>query len=163
MNNKLFIFIAIASAFYAASGCKTEGCTDPISIDYDSNADKDNGSCRYAGEGGGVTLVAIPQHHGKAIISGTFSYPDSVSHPDSAFVKFNVVESPGSSPSSYDLHIEGEFGEEHVHVPGLKPGKYFIYMTGYDSTISRFVRGGIPVVISQSSGEMDLNVPVSEY
>lgn len=32
------------------TGCKKEGCTDRDSVNYDADADKDDGSCKYEGE-----------------------------------------------------------------------------------------------------------------
>jgi len=128
---------------------------DPISLKYDASAEEDDGSCTYGGTGGNTTIVAKPQHHTVPIIS-------KVGYPDSAFVKFNAENSPGSSASAYDLILAGEVGEDHVHIEGLKPGKYYIFMTGYDSTINQRVTGGIPYILTQSAGEVDLAVPVSE-
>lgn len=123
---------------------------------YDAEAEKDDGSCTYvAGTGGEVTIVAFPKHHGMSLVSDTV-------HIDSAFVKFNTSNFPGISASSYDLVIAGEQGEDHVHIEGLKRGKYFIFMTGWDYGVSSRVSGGIPYEITQTSGEIDLNVPVSE-
>jgi hypothetical protein len=135
--------------------CKKKGCTDPISINYDKDAKDDDGSCEYGGTGGSTTIVAKPQHHGVPIVS-------KIGWVDSAYVKFNTEDSPGSSPSSYDLVLAGEEGEDHVHIEGMKPGKYYIYMTGFDSTITKRVSGGIPVTVTQSSGEVDVPIPVSE-
>ena len=56
----------------------------------------------------------------------------------------------------------GEAGENHVHIEGLKRGKYFIFIAGFDTTISARVTGGIPIEITQTSGEIDLDVPVTE-
>lgn len=156
MKTTLLISLALVAAVCVTTSCKKkkEGCTDPHSLSYDPSAEVYDGSCKYGGIGGNVTIVAKPQHHGVPIISGTLG------HPDSAFVKFNAIESQGTSPAAYNLQIEGEAGEDHVHITGLTPGRYFIYMTGSDSTQS--VRGGIPVVITQSTGEMDVIVPVTE-
>ncbi len=135
---------------------------DPISLNYNADAEEDDGSCTYAGTGGNTTIVAYPQHHGMPIVSDTV-------HIDSAFVKFNAQNSPGSSASAYDLVIAGEQNENHVHIPGLKPGKYYIMMTGFDTTgqhdggtpIGR-VTGGIPYTLTLTAGEVELLVPVTE-
>ena len=108
-----------------------------------------------AGTGGAVTIAAFPQHHTKPI-NGQQGYVDS------AFVKFNSQSYPGPNPSDYDLVIAGEVGEDHVHIPNLKCGDYFIYMTGWDSSINERVKGGIPYSFTETSGELDLNVPVTE-
>ena len=139
----------------SVSSCKKKGCTNPISISYDQDAKEDDGSCQLADTGGSTTIVAKPQHHGMPIIS-------KIGYVDSAFVKFNAENSPGTSASLYDLIIAGEEGEDHVHIEGMKPGKYYIMMTGYDSTINQRVIGGIPYTLTQTSGEIDLNVPVTE-
>lgn len=105
------------------------------------------------GSGGSLTLVLFPQHHGKAIIS-------QAGYRDTAYIKYNAVDAPASG--TYDQVLVGEEGEEHVHVTGLKCGNYYVYMTGFDTSIGERVKGGIPVTASQSIGELDINVPVSE-
>lgn len=111
-------------------------------------------SC-VAGTGGNVTLVAFPQHHGKAILSRK-------DYLDSAFVKFNTQDPTGTKPSDFDAIFVGEEGEDHVHLKGLKCGKYYIMMTGFDTTIHQRVKGGLPLEITETSGEKDINFPVSE-
>ncbi len=158
MKHNLFICLAITFAIVTTTSCKKkkEGCTDPLSNNYESSAEVYDGSCQYGGLGGNVTIVAKPEHHGMPIISG------SQGHPDSVFVKFNAIESPGTSPAAYNLQREGIAGEDGVRISGLKPGKYFIYMTGYDPTINEFVSGGIPYVITDKEGTINIIVPVKE-
>ena len=156
MKKSFLIFSLVGAVAFVSPSCKQKkGCKDPISIKYDKDAEEDDGSCTYGGVGGNTTLVAKPQHHGVPIIS-------KVGWVDSAFIKFNAQESPGSTAPSYDLVVAGNEGEDHVHIPGLKSGKYFIMMTGYDSTINARVVGGIPISIYAESGEVEQVVPVSE-
>lgn len=154
MKKPVLYFLAL-SLTCVSMQCKKKGCTDPISINYDADAKDDDGSCEYAGTGGNTTIVAKPEHHGTPIVS-------KIGWVDSAYVKFNTQDSPGSNPANYDLVLAGEEGEDHVHITGMKPGKYYIYMTGFDSTIVQRVAGGIPVTITQTSGEVDQVIPVSE-
>lgn len=112
-----------------------------------------------AGSGGAVTIAAFPQHHGKPIYNN--AKPD---YPDSAFVKFSPSENfiTTTNPADYDLVFVGDSGEDHIHLMNLKCGDYFIFMTGWDTSINARVKGGIPFSFSQTSGEIDLNVPVTE-
>ena len=125
-----------------------------IALIFMSSCKKDN-KCT-AGTGGAVTIAAFPQHHTKPIFS------TGGNHTDTVYVKFNAQDFPGTSPASYDLVIAGDSGEDHVHIENLKCGDYYIYMTGFDTSINKRVTGGIPYSFSQTSGEIDLNVPVTE-
>jgi hypothetical protein len=149
--------VLVVVSFSSCKKDKVKGCMDPISINYDSKAEEDDGTCEYAGTGGNTTIVAYAVHHSDTIING-----DSLGYMDTAYVKFNAIESPGLLPSNYDLVIPGDSGEDHIHLEGLKRGKYFILMTGWDIDIGKRVIGGIPYVLNESAGEVDLKVPVSE-
>jgi hypothetical protein len=152
---KLTVALFFLMLFVAACS-KKKGCTNSLGANYDSSAEKDDGSCQLAGSGGNTTVVAFPQHHGMPIIN-------HLNYRDTAYVKFSAISFPGTDPSLYDLTFVGDdVGENHVHLEGLKPGKYYIYMVGLDTTISQRVSGGIPYTLTQSTGEVDLNVPVTE-
>ena len=111
--------------------------------------------CKEAGKGGDVTIAAKMQHHGFTILNKAW-YLDTV------YLKFNTQNSPGTDLASYDTYFVGEEGEDHIHLEGLKCGDYYIYGVGFDTTINERVTGGIPYSFEQESGEIDLNVPVTE-
>ncbi|MBA3647848.1 MAG: hypothetical protein H0W62_04740 [Chitinophagales bacterium] len=139
MKNKIIFSTACFSMFFVLSlvSCKkSDKCS--------------------AGIGGTITLVAFPQHHGKPVLSHTNYF-------DTAFVEFNTQQFPGTGASNYDLVIAGEAGEDHVHIPNIKCGDYYLYMSGFDTTLNQRVTGGIPYTIPEnSSSEIDVAVPVTE-
>ena len=108
-----------------------------------------------SGTGGSLTFVVLPQHHG-APIHSQGNYRDTV------MVKFNTQEFPGASPSLYDLIVVGDSGEDHVHIDGLKCGDYYLFATGFDTTISERVFGGRPFSTEATSGQLEIEVSVSE-
>jgi hypothetical protein len=118
---------------------------------------KDSTPSCTAGSGGQVTLIASPKHHTKSIYNKT-------DHLDTAYVKFNATEFPGDNASLYDLVIAGEVGEDHVHIPGLKCGKYYVFMAGWDTTLipPQRVKGGLGVNFSETTGEVAKDIPVTE-
>ena len=109
-----------------------------------------------AGSGGNHTLVLKPQHHGDPI----YNQPN---YPDSAMIKFGAGEFPGDDASRYDIVIAGQPGTDQVTVSGLQCGNYYIFMTGFDTTISQRVKGGIPYQITENAGNsLTLVIPVTE-
>lgn len=109
-------------------------------------------SCKKGNTGGNATIAAHIKHHSTPIKGAT------------VYVKFDADELPSNPTSDYDLKIEGEANEDHIHIEDLRYGKYYLYATGYDSSISAPVTGGIPIKIkwSERKDELDIDVPVTE-
>jgi hypothetical protein len=118
------------------------------------SCDDDDNNCK-AGSGGNVTLILKPQHHGEPI----FNQP---TYPDSAFIAFDEAEFPGEDPAQYDIISTGVTGTDHVVVNGLKCGKYFVFMTGFDTSIVDRVKGGVPIEITAQSGSVTKIIPITE-
>jgi hypothetical protein len=150
----LFIMLLAASAIFT-TGCKEEkGCTDPMSVLYDEDAEKDDGSCVYAGTGGNSVIAAKVVHHSTPIIS-------SATWPDTAFVKFNAKDAPAAG-TGYDMIVIGEIGEDHIHITGLKRGYYWVQIAGFDSLIQQRVTGGLGIKVSNDNEEVNKTVFVTE-
>lgn len=107
-----------------------------------------------AGSGGALSMVVYLKHHGVTI-------PNDSLRPDTVWVLYNATEWKGA-PVGYSARIIGEAGENHVHVPNLKCGDYYLYASGWDTSITKNVIGGIPVSTDKESGELEVSVPVSE-
>lgn len=114
-------------------------------------------SCRKAGTGGDAALMIYAEHHGLRIIN-------HVGYPDTVFLKFNTNDFPGTKASDYDTYFIGTPREDFIHCHGLKAGKYYVYVTGMDSTGPFRVMGGLPLRIknSERKDEIMLTVPVTE-
>ncbi len=114
-------------------------------------------SCKKAGTGGDATLVVYLKHHEMPI-------PNHIGYPDTVFMKFNAKELPGTTAADFDTYFIGEEGEDHVHCENLKPGTYYLFGVGMDTTISSRVKGGFSVKIkhSDSKKETDINLQVTE-
>ncbi len=103
-----------------------------------------------AGSGGTLTIVAFPKHHG------------ADTKPLWAFVKFNTKDFPGTNWTNYDLQIAGDTTENHIEIENVKCGDYYIYEMAFDPAINDTVVGGVPFSTEQTTGEVDINVAVTE-
>lgn len=115
--------------------------------------DDDENNC-IGGSGGSLTMVVKLAHHGVLI-------PNDSLRPDTLWIKYNVSDWSGA-PAGYDKMLIGEYPEDHIHVSGMKCGKYYLYASGWDVDLGEVVRGGIPYETDKSSGEITVTVPVTE-
>ncbi|MGZ3898860.1 MAG: hypothetical protein ACXVNM_02605 [Bacteroidia bacterium] len=114
-------------------------------------------SCKKNGLGGDATVVVFMKHHGN-IIKNHVGYPDTI------FIKFKATDLPGTTPDKFDTYFVGEAGEDHIHCVGLRPGKYYFYGVGMDSTGPYRVKGGVAIKInwSERKKEIDTDLAVTE-
>jgi hypothetical protein len=109
-------------------------------------------SCKKEGTGGDANITANIAHHGFGIKGATL------------YIKFDAKEKPANPTTDYDLKIETSASETHAHIDGLKWGEYYLYATGFDSTIMLPVKGGIPFTINHKDRKKEITteVPVTE-
>jgi len=107
-----------------------------------------------AGQGGNVELVVKLNHHGMSI-------PNDSLKPDTVWVLFNATGWK-NAPAGYNMMVIGEPGEDHIHVDGLRCGDYYLHGAGWDTSLNETVRGGIGTSFSTTSGEVVVEIPVSE-
>lgn len=139
MNQIYLIIILLISSLFISS------CSKDVDIP---------GTNCIAGKGL-VRVTLYPEHHEEPI-------PGIANYPDSAFIKFNSSEYPGEAAELYDLVVVGEVGDDFVVVDSLACGQYYIYMTGFDTSIAERVKGGIPFFIEEKSGSIEIRIPVTE-
>lgn len=97
----LCLLLALPLAIGLA-GCKREGCTDPLSLNYDPDAKKDDGSCTYA-----PPTFALHVHHyvdGQAYSTGT-----TYTHASGRQYRFTIARFYLSG-----LELETPSGHEHL-------------------------------------------------
>lgn len=109
-------------------------------------------SCKKSSTGGDAEVAAFPKHHGKSIYGAT------------VYVKFKTNDMPSNPESNYDLKIVGDATENHVHIHGLRYGKYYLYAVGFDPEINEVVKGGVPLNIkwNKRKKETDIDIAVTE-
>jgi hypothetical protein len=103
-----------------------------------------------AGLGGNANLNIQAQHHGESLDSMII------------FVKFNAQDAP--SDDEYELHKmvdkEGK-NKNFSQFIGLKKGDYYLFAKGWDASIAKEVKGGIPFKIDDEKN-FNIIIPVSE-
>lgn len=108
-------------------------------------------ACKKNSLGGEATLVVTMVHH-VTVIKNHVNYPDTI------FIKFDAKELPGTTPDKFDTYFIGKPGEDHIHCEGLRPGRYYLYGVGIDSTGPYRVKGGSAVRIKWSDRKKEINV-----
>lgn len=136
------LFLSL-SILYIAS-CKKDTSTDPTTP---------VSSC-IADTGGTKTIIARLEHH-------IVNIPNQVSNPDTVWVKFNA-SNWSDAPNNFSIRYIGVGGEDHINLTNLKCGNYFLFASGYDTSISSPVFGGINVTLSTTDSVVTKAIPVTE-
>ncbi len=107
-------------------------------------------SCKKEGEGGKASIKGRVLHHDTPIPGAT------------VMIKYGAKEIPGVNQSDYDQLVTATLSDASYSFENLRVGNYYLYSTGYDSSIMEIVTGGIPVTIKSKKEIKETNVPVTE-
>lgn len=107
--------------------------------------------CKKNGTGGQADISATVIHHTRAV-------PFSIIH-----IKYGAKEFPGTNTGNYDNHIQTD-ANGHADIKNLRYGDYYLYGTGFDSSIMSPVTGGdhLSITWSQRKKTISFTVPVTE-
>lgn len=102
-----------------------------------------------AGKGGNATLKIVLKHHteSKNILNGK------------VYIKYNAQDAPSSFDDSANCVMVDSTPTGTI--TGLKTGKYYLYGTGFDTTVNQAVKGGVPYEIKTETS-FDISLPVTE-
>lgn len=103
------------------------------------------------GDGGMATVNVFPRHNG--VTANLINVK--------VYVKYNTIDAPANGVyddsmacANYDSLVSCAF-------TGLRNGSYYFYGYGYDTSVSKNVKGGIPYTITTQNTQT-LYLPVSE-
>lgn len=98
---------------------------------------------------------------GESMVSGNVSHHSTAIPNALVYVKIDATESAGTDVNNYDHSVAAD-GNGDYSISSLKKGNYFLFATGWDSSVSQTVIGGVPIRIDEKDANLTINVPVTE-
>lgn len=162
MKTKLLLLPVIIIGALTLASCKKEGCTNPGAINYNEEAEKDDGTCEFLTEG----TVTVEMSHVWGMSQAQFALNTQLIHPMtndtltySTFryyiSNFELKSTDGTwwkHPESYFLVDASDASSMNLSITGVPEGSYtdIRYVMGVDST--RNVSGAQTGALSTSNG-----------
>lgn len=109
-----------------------------------------------------ITACPKPGIDGKATITGHVKHHEEHIPNAVVYIKYDATELPGTNASDFDDSTLASSGDGHYEFEELRKGNYYLFSTGYDSTIAQIVLGGIPVKITKKTETVEIDIPVTE-
>ena len=127
--NKFFLTgtaILFVSLFF--SSCKQEGCTDPLAINYDADAEKDNNTCVFEGR----VVIWFTSVTATNLVNASISNVDieinGIMEGSMGMTQFSIYEPPCGSNEGYMATVDME-------LIGTQTFPYVIYKGGTSEII----------------------------
>lgn len=168
LRNSVFLFFVFIFFF---SSCNKKGCTDPISLAYNPEASKDNGSCTY------------PENYKKTLIfysTGTWcqycgdlgrNFCDDITSdfPQSQIISLHendpLTSNIGSITQSYLDSLNGSLGCPHFYIgvnsvvnPSSSPSNYSQLTSAVDDNLLLFSEVNMDLEYSINGNMMNIKV-----
>lgn len=83
LSRNTFLLLLMSAFIFTATGCKKDGCTDPLSLNYDPDAKNDDGTCEYPTEG------ELHFHFHSSLGSSAFVFDQDVTTSEGRNIKFS--------------------------------------------------------------------------
>lgn len=106
-------------------------------------------SCSKEGPGGKVTISGRVLHHSKPVPGAK------------VYIKYGTVESPGNNVTYYNASVVAD-AKAFYQFKDYKKGKYYLFATGFDSSMVVAVSGGAPLKIAEKEATLALDIQVVE-
>lgn len=103
------------------------------------------------GKGGNASLVIYPQHH----------TVEKNLRNMKVYIKYGAQEPPSNGVYDDSVACTRDDTSSVGTFSGLKNGNYYLYGYGYDTSVFKNVKGGIPYTITSQASQTVL-LPVSE-
>ena len=97
-------------------------------------------SCNKAGPDGKAIVTVFPTYN-------DYTFINLSNYRDTVYVKYNTKIMPVNPAKNYDAFFTGSVGEDHVSCKNLKPGNYFFFITGWDTTSNLRGSAGFAVTV----------------
>jgi hypothetical protein len=163
--------VLLLGFFFIISSCKKKGCTDPISLAYDIEARKDDGSCTYP-ENDRKTLIYYStgiwcQYCGD--IGKTFVDDISSNYPDVQIVSLHkndeLTSNISSLTQSYLDSVNGLLGCPHFYSglnsvvnPSNNPNNYSQLTSAVEDNLNLFSEVNMDLEYSINGNRMNIKV-----
>lgn len=106
-------------------------------------------SCKKNDTGGKAEVHVKVSNNGGPIYNSTL------------YVKFDAHHEPSAPTSDYDLKLQGSSSDNHIHVEDLRPGEYYLYAVGINTSTGKTVKGGTAVEIKWKDRKKTIEADIS--
>lgn len=118
-----------------------------------SCAKKDEVTC-YSSKQGDLMVKVIPMINGGDVYS-------SESNPVKVMIGYDITESKGDNPDSYDRILKARNNENWISCNNMSCGIFYFRVVRTETSTGKTYSGGMSLVTEQDTGQIDLKIELS--